>query len=105
MSNGEKTYPALFDVCHTQDWTFEKVLSCNFTTPLKRRLFPSVQGQWEYIINCVVQIGRPQVSDSVVWSLVANKRFYTKYVYRLLEKDVARSNHKWIWKANIHQKI
>jgi hypothetical protein len=64
-----------------------------------------VQGQWEYIKNCVVQIGRPKVSDSVVWSLVANKRFSTKYVYRLLEKDVARSNHKWIWKANIHLKI
>jgi hypothetical protein len=43
--------------------------------------------------------------DGVVWGLTPNKRFSTKSVYQCLERNIAGSHNKWIWKAKIPLKI
>jgi hypothetical protein len=37
-----EVYPTHFDICQGQDWTFEKVLSCDFAVPFRRMLLPDM---------------------------------------------------------------
>jgi hypothetical protein len=53
-----ETCPALFAICHGQYWTFEKVLSCDFDVPFRRRLLPAVgfyqiQGTVSPYVECL----------------------------------------------------
>jgi hypothetical protein len=100
-----ESYPSLFDVCHAQEWTFEKVLSCNLVIPFRRRLCQVLQEHWDYIKNAAINYDRPLVSDGILWMLNANGRLPTKSLYCLLEKDVVGSNNKWIWEAKLPLKI
>jgi hypothetical protein len=43
-----EAYPALYDTCHAQYWTSEKVLSRGFIIPFRRGLLPHMVNQWEY---------------------------------------------------------
>lgn len=43
--------------------------------------------------------------QGVGWKFTSKKIFTTKSVYEWLERDLARPNYKWVWKAKIPLKI
>jgi hypothetical protein len=48
VSLAEK-YPGLFNICHSQEDTFEQVVESNFNVPFRRRLNPELLLQWNNI--------------------------------------------------------
>jgi hypothetical protein len=73
-----EAFPVIFDICHAQDWTFEKVLNCGFIILFRRRLSSELVVQWEHIKLAAAQIDMLNLLDGVVGSLTANKLFSTK---------------------------
>jgi hypothetical protein len=100
-----ESFPALFDICQGQDWTFERAMSCNLDVPFRRRMLPDMISQWERIKTCAFRHPTSLNSDIVSWSLSANGCFSTKSMYQHLEKNLAGSHNKWIWKAKVPLKI
>jgi hypothetical protein len=99
------TCPALFAIFHGQYWTFEKVLSCDFDVPFRRRLLPNMAVQWDFIKSKALSHPMSNVSDVVTWNLSANGVFSTKSMYQHLKRNLAGSHNKWIWKEKIPLKI
>ena len=64
------SYPMLYDICHAQEWTFDRVSNCNFDNPFRRRFTTALTEQWEYIVNRTRKINIFVGPDSVVWSLM-----------------------------------
>jgi hypothetical protein len=100
-----ESFPALFDICQGQDWTFEKVIDSGMDVPFRRRMPPAMAAQWEHIKTCALAHPSSSVADGISWSLNANGRFSTKSMYQHLERSLAGSHNKWIWKAKIPLKI
>jgi hypothetical protein len=99
-----ESFPALFDICQGQDWTFKKVINFGMDVPFRRRI-PAMVVQWDRIKTCAFAHPHSSVTDGISWSLNANGRFSTKSIYQHLEKNLAGSHNKWICKANVSLKI
>jgi hypothetical protein len=100
-----ESFLALFDICQGQDWTFERTMSCNLVIPFRRRMLPDMISQWEHIKNRGMSYPSSLDSDTVTWSLSVNGCFSNKSMYQHLEKNLAGSHNKWIWKAKVPLKI
>jgi hypothetical protein len=99
------SYPALFDICQGQDWTLERVIGSNCVIPFRRRLSPEMVVHWEYIVMHAKLNHKAGVPDAVSWRLNANGIYSTKSMYQFLERNLAGSHNKWIWKSKIPLKI
>jgi hypothetical protein len=100
-----ESFPAFFDICQGQDWMFEKVIDSGMDVSFRRRMPPAMAAQWEHIKTCALAHPSSSVADGVSWSLNINGRFSTKSMYQYLERSLAGSHNKWIWKAKLPLKI
>jgi hypothetical protein len=57
------------------------------------------------IQNILLSLNLSADPDSIFWSLNENNVFSTRSVYRWLERNIARSYNRWIWKAKFSLKI
>jgi hypothetical protein len=60
---------------------------------------------WKYIVMHTRLNHKVRVPDCVSWSLNANGVYSMKSMYQFLERNLAGSHNKWIWKSNIPLKI
>jgi hypothetical protein len=74
-------YLTLFDICQGQDWTFEKVLNCDFVVPFRRMLLPDMIVKWDFIKSNALSCPISNVPDVVTWSLNTKGVFSTKSMY------------------------
>lgn len=98
-------FPELYDICQLQDCTVAEVVDNNFMLPFRRNLQGILNTQWEHMMNKVQNVVSHGVPDVIFWNLTKSKMFSTKSMYTLLEKDIAGSNYKWIWRSKIPLKI
>jgi hypothetical protein len=61
--------------------------------------------QWNLIKSTTFSRPNSSVSDVFTWCMCANDAFSTKSIYQHLERNVACSHNKWIWKAQIPLKL
>jgi hypothetical protein len=98
-------FPVLFNLCQVQDCTIKSCREANFVIPFRRRLRGELMDHWQYILNILLSVPPCEDDDKIAWSLNKNTVFSTRSVYTLLEKPLAGSNNKWIWKAKMPLKI
>ena len=53
------SFPMLYDSCHAQDSTFEKVRENKFVIPFRRWFTATLAELWEYIVDRVKCMGGP----------------------------------------------
>jgi hypothetical protein len=98
-------FPALFDVCQSQDCSIKEFVEMHSILPFRRHLRGNLLENWNQILYEFNQLNLNDNSDKVIWYLGKSVVFSTKSMYHLLEKDVSGPHNKWIWKAGIPLKI
>ena len=92
------SYPSLFDICQAQDWTFDKVVECDFNLPFRRRLLPVMENQWEYVVSSATNMERVESPDGVAWLLTPKvlMAFLDQIRLSISRKDLSGPNNKRI---------
>lgn len=98
-------FPVLFDLCQSQDCTVKDASDAGFAIPFRRNLSGILLSQWNEIIDKVSTLIISSSPDSVQWGLGKNKIFSTRSMYTWLEKNLAGSSNKWIWRSRLPLKI
>jgi hypothetical protein len=98
-------FPELFDLCLEKDCTILDASISDFEIPFRRTLRGDNLLHWNAIKDSLRNLPRSDDSDFITWSLNPKKCFSTKSVYLWLERNLAGSHNKWIWKAKVPLKI
>jgi hypothetical protein len=95
-------FPILFDLCIDKDCTIKEALDANLVIHFRRTLRGENLVHWNAIKERMWALNLSADSDFISWSLNQNKIFSTKSVYHWLERNLAGSHNKWIWKLKFH---
>jgi hypothetical protein len=98
-------FPVLFDLCQSQDISLKDALDLDLAIPLRRILRGENLNTWNTVKTKLLELNLSTSPDSIHWSLNQNRIFSTKSVYIWLQRNLAGSHNRWIWKAKIHLKI
>jgi hypothetical protein len=88
-----------------KDCTIKDALDANLVFPFRRTLRGLNLAQWNAIKEKLSALNLSTDNDFISWSLNQNNIFSTKSMYHWLERNLAGSHNKWIWKAKIPLKI
>jgi hypothetical protein len=92
-------------LAHEQDITVKDALDKDLIIPFRRTLRGDSLNRWNDIKTFLTSLVLTDNLDSIFWSSNENKIFSTKSIYRWLERNLAGSHNKWIWKAKVPLKI
>jgi hypothetical protein len=98
-------FPTLYDLCQQKNCSIKHCVERNFNILFRRRLRGDLLSQWNSMVELVKDIPLTNSDDWISWSLNKNGLFSTKSIYTWLEKGLAGSHNKWIWKTKIPLKI
>jgi hypothetical protein len=88
-----------------KECTIKDALDSNLEILFRRTLRGDNLLHWNIIKDSLRNLLFLDASDFITWSLNPNKYFSTKSVYLWLERNLAGSHNKWIWKAKLPLKI
>jgi hypothetical protein len=88
-----------------KDCTVKDALDAKLLFPFRRTLRGLNLAQWNAIKEKLSALNLSTDNDFISWSLNQNNIFSTKSMYHWLERNLAGSHNKWIWKAKIPLKI
>uniref|UniRef100_A0A453SYU7 Reverse transcriptase zinc-binding domain-containing protein n=1 Tax=Aegilops tauschii subsp. strangulata TaxID=200361 RepID=A0A453SYU7_AEGTS len=94
-------FPQLFEICTDHDCTGKRFGSVVMSTFFRRRPCPGLKEQWDKMREQVAGLNISTDRDTVYWGLSKNARYFTKSMYKWLEKPLSGCNYKWIWEAKL----
>jgi hypothetical protein len=92
-------FPKLFDLCLEKDCAILDASVSDCEIPFRRTLRGDNLLHWNAIKDSLRNLPRSNDSDFITWSLNPKKCFSTMSVYLCMERNLAGSHNKWIWKA------